>query len=488
MARRSLKDQLAHVWDGLVAPLRGPLRSRSKGEEPGGPLAPVPPRPPLDPKAPQDPQALKELRGGDPLASQEWQFRETVLLRKSGLGSSLIIWSALGFTGLGLVWAIVAPLDETVAVQGKLEPSSSVKRIDAPTPGVVQAVLVKEGQAVRLGQPLVRFDLREPRSSLAASLAIRSRLVNENQVLRASLGEIDARGLTSNQQRQLGSQQSELSSKDRAAEEDLNKSQERLRGLRDSLVTAKDVARRYRQLASTGAVSEVQALDYENKVQELESQIRAEDREIARLRAVVVSTSSTPGVDLRSRIEANLRQISELDRDISKARQQIQYGLLTSPANGEVFDITVTPGSVVQQVQVETSKPIMKIVPNDNLQAKVYLPNNAIGFVRVGQKADISLDTFQSSDYGRIPASVKRIGSDALTQSELIQALGSEAKGLYFPAVLTLKRQGLMLRSRTAPLQAGMSLTADIKLRDRRFISLITSFFNDKRRDLERLR
>jgi HlyD family secretion protein len=130
----------------------------------------------------------------------------------------------------------------------------------------------------------------------------------------------------------------------------------------------------------------------------------------------------------------------------------------------------------------------MKIVPNDNLQAKVYLPNNAIGFVRVGQKADISLDTFLSSDYGRIPASVKRIGSDALTQSELIQALGSEAKGLYFPAVLTLKRQGLMLRSRTAPLQAGMSLTADIKLRDRRFISLITSFFNDKRRDLERLR
>lgn len=476
MASRSPLDALAHTWDGLLAPLRGVLRAHRRAEEPAGALVP------LDPAAPAD------SAQSQPSQPQEWQFRETVLLRKSGLGSSLLIWSAVGFTGLAIVWAVVAPLEETVAVQGKLEPSSTVKRVDAPTPGVVQAVLVREGQPVRLGQPLLRFDLREPRSSLAAALAIRNRLVNENQVLRASLGELDPRGLTSNQKLQLDSQQSELSSKNRAAQEDLNKSLERVKGLAMSLATAQDVARRYRQLATSGAVSEVQVLDYENRAQELSSQIRAEEREIARLRAVVVSTSSTPGVDLRSRIEANLRQISELDRDISKARQQIQYGLLTSPANGTVFDITVAPGSVVQQVQAETSKPILKIVPNDHLQAKVYLPNTAIGFVHVGQKADISLDTFQASEYGRIPASVKRIGSDALTPSELIQALGSDAKGLYFPAVLALKSQGLMLRSRTAPLQAGMSLTADIKLRDRRFINLITSFFGDKRRDLERLR
>lgn len=478
MPRRSPLTGLVQGWQELLAPWRSLMGSRSRAPDPDQSTALVP----LDHHSSLDPAA------GGPPPPQEWQFRETVLLRKSGLGSSLIIWSAVGFTGLVLVWAVVAPLDETVAVLGKLEPTSAVKRVDAPTPGVVQAVLVKEGQSVRFGQPLLRFDLREPRSVLAAALAIRSRLINENQVLRASLGEIDPSGLTSNQQLQLGSQQSELSSRNRAAQEDLNKSMERLKGLNLSLATAEDVARRYRQLATTGAVSEVQALDYENRAQELASQIRAEQREIARLRAVVESTSSTPAVDLRSKIEANLRQISELDRDISRARQQIQYGRLTSPANGKVFDITVAPGSVVQQVQAETSKPIMKIVPNDHLQAKVYLPNTSIGFVRIGQKAELSLDTFQASDYGRIPAVVTRIGSDALTPSELVQALGSDAKGLYFPAVLALKRQGLALRNGTAPLQAGMSLTADIKLRDRRFISLITSFFSDKRRDLERLR
>ncbi len=420
--------------------------------------------------------------------AQEWSFNQPVLLRKTGLTSSLIIWTAVVFTGAGVVWAMVAPLSETVAVQGKLEPGSSVKRIDAPVPGVVEAVLVKEGVVVRFGQPLLRFDLREARSTLSAAEAVRSRLLNEIQVYRASLGEGNAAGLSANQRLQLDSQQTEISSKRRAAEEDLAKSRERLRGIQDTLATAENVASRYRDLSSSGAVSEIQVLESLNKVQQLRAERNSEQREIARLQAVLVNTRSTPGVDLRGRIEVNLRQISELDRDIAKARLQIQYGVLTAPAAGEVFDITVGPGSVVQQVQPDSSKPVMKIVPNDRLQAKVYLPNTAIGFVRVGQRADLSIDTYNSSDYGRIPATVMRIGSDALTPQELAQALGSNANGLYFPAVLKLQRQSLQLRDRSAPLQAGMSLTADILLRERRFINILTSFFEDKRRNLERLR
>lgn len=436
--------------------------------------------PPVEPGGAITPQPLPP--------AQEWTFNQPVLLRKTGLSSSLIIWTAVVFTGAGIAWAMVAPLSETVAVQGKLEPGSSVKRIDAPVPGVVEAVLVKEGAVVRFGQPLVRFDLREARSILAAAEQVRSRLQNEIQVYRASLGEVNGAGLSVNQRLQLDSQQTEISSKRRAAEEDLAKSRERLRGIEDTLATAENVAARFRDLSSSGAVSEIQVLESLNKVQQLRAERNSEMREIARLQAVLINTRSTPGVDLRGRIEVNLRQISELDRDIAKARLQIQYGLLTAPAAGEVFDITVGPGSVVQQVQPDSSKPMMKIVPNDRLQAKVYLPNTAIGFVRVGQRADLSIDTFNSSDYGRIPATVQRIGSDALTPQELAQALGSDANGLYFPAVLKLQRQSLKLHDRSAPLQAGMSLTADILLRERRFINILTSFFEDKRRNLERLR
>lgn len=433
----------------------------------------------MAPSTPPDPAR-------EPLA--DWEFRETVLLRKSTLSSSLLIWTAVASTALVAVWAVTAPLTQSIAVQGKLEPGGRVRQVDAPLGGLVDAVLVREGQRVRQGQPLVRFDLRAPRNALASAESVRQRLSNENQVLRASLGEISAAGLSLNQQRQLGSQQLDLSSKRRAAQEERNKSTERLRGLEASLAIARDIAGRYRELVRSGAVSEVQLLDALNKQQQLESDLNAERREAARLEAVVRSTSTTPDVELRTRIEANLRQISELDRDIAQARLQIQYGLLTAPADGEVFDISVSAGSVVPPTRQGDQKPVLRLVPTDSLQAKVYLPNNIIGFVRVGQQADISLDTFDASDYGRLRANVKRIGSDALNPEELVRALGADAKGLYFPATLRLQRQTLPAGRKAIPLQPGMTLTADIKLRERRYINILTSFFEDKVRNLERLR
>ena len=176
-------------------------------------------------------------------------------LRKSSLSSSLLIWTAVASTAMVGLWAVTAPLTQSVAVPGKLEPGGRVRQIDAPLGGLVDAVLVREGQRVRKGQPLIRFDLRAPRTALAAAESVLQRLRNENQVLRASLGEVSAAGLSLNQQRQLGSQQLDLSSKRQAAEEDLNKTNERARGLEASLGIARNIASRYRELASTASRS-----------------------------------------------------------------------------------------------------------------------------------------------------------------------------------------------------------------------------------------
>ena len=488
MVRRpSLRHRCRLAIDFLVAPLRG---RPSTPPRPGASMVPVKVELLQDGDAPPSAGSLLRQRQSAPseLNAQEWQFSQTVLLRKSHLSSSTLVWSAAVITGGVVLWAFFAPLNETVAVQGKLQPISSVKRIDASVPGQVESVLVKEGEQVRKGQPLLRFDLQEARSSLKASLSVRAQLLNEIQIDRASLGEETNRGLSANQRRQLSSQQSDLASHRQAAQQDLLKSQARLRGLLATLATAENVANRYRELRDTGAVSEVQVLEATTKVQELQSERSVEEREISRLQAVLTGIQATPGVDLRKRIEDNLSRIAELDRDISQARQRIRYGVLTAPANGQVFDITVGPGSVVQLVQQDASKPVMKIVPDDALQAKVFLPNTAIGFVRVGQRADISLDTFPANDYGRIPATVASIGSDALSPSEMGQTLGSNAQGLFFPAVLKLKRQSLQLEHKSIPLQAGMSLTADITLRQRRYINIISGYLENQRINLERLR
>nr|MCU0530355.1 HlyD family secretion protein [Cyanobium sp. Prado107] len=359
-----------------------------------------------------------------------WQFRETVLLRKTRRTSALLLWTAIGATGAVTAWAFIAPLSETIAVQGKLEPGSSVQRVDAPVPGVVEAVLVEEGDTVRKGAPLVRFDLRDARSRLAAAEAVRDRLLNENRIFAATLGEPVALGsLTPNQRQQLESQAVQKQSERQAALEDLRKAETRLEGLSASLENARNIESRYAALATTGAVSEVQLLEIRNRTQDFATQVGETRRDIDRLRSVLENTESSSSVDLRSRIEINLKEISRLDGEIRQARLEIQYGLLTAPSDGVVFDIEVGPGSVVQ-AQQQGGKPVLKVVPQDALQARVFLPNTAIGFVHVDQQADLSIDAFDPSDFGRIPARVERIGSDALTSEEQAKELGSDATGL----------------------------------------------------------
>jgi HlyD family secretion protein len=339
----------------------------------------------------------------------------------------------------------------------------------------------------------VRFDLREPRSRLEAAESIRQRLLNENQIAAATLGDGSATSaLSANQRLQLASQAEEFTSRREAARQELRKAQERLAGERASLATYQNIATRIAGLVSQGAASEVQFLEARQNVQKSQSSIAQEQREIARLESSLVNTSATTNVELRRKVEENLRQIAQLDSDIRQARQQIQFGLLTAPANGTVFDVEVSPGSVVAQGTGTSAnasgKSLMKVVPNDALRARVYLPNEAIGFVRPGLRADLQIQAFDASDFGTVPAVVERIGSDALPADEQKQVLGTDSSGLFYPAVMRLERQTIPLGQSEAPLQAGMKLTANITLRERRFINIFTGFFEDQRRNLERIR
>ena len=428
-----------------------------------------------------------------PAAAKPWSFNQTILLNRSQRSSTILVWTAVGSVACVAIWAFTAPLTETIAVRGKLEPGTNTQRIDTPAPGVVEAVLVKEGQQVRKGEPLVSFDLREPRSKLSASTGIRQRLVNENQIAQATLGDaIASSRLSANQRRQLESQSEELASRIETARQELLKAQVRLAGNQRDLETYSNIAERYASLVAQGAASEVQLIQARQQQDQARNNMAQDQREIARLQAVLSNASAVTSVELRRKIEVNLNQIEQSDSDIRLAKQQIQYGLLTSPVDGVVFDIEVRPGSVVAQgtgVSADTgSKPLLKVVPLDALQAKVYLPNTAVGYVRPGLKADLSIDTYQASDFGYIPAKVISVGSDALNADEQKRVLGTDASGLYYPAVLRLERQTIKLISKQVPLQAGMSLTADIKLSERKFINILLKFMENQRRNLERLR
>ncbi len=171
-----------------------------------------------------------------------------------------------------------------------------------------------------------------------------------------------------------------------------------------------------------------------------------------------------------------IEKIEEIKSNIKLNNVQLKYQAIVSPLDGKVFDLQPKgPGFVAK-----TSQPVMQIVPNDNLIAKIEIDSRSIGFVKKGKKAEISIDSFPASDFGVIDGEVSSIGSDALEPSP------SQGKGYRFPAKVTLDTQFLKLKSgQKLPLKSGMSLNANIKLRKVTYLQLLLNNFIDKAESLK---
>jgi HlyD family secretion protein len=175
----------------------------------------------------------------------------------------------------------------------------------------------------------------------------------------------------------------------------------------------------------------------------------------------------------------NEKKLNELNSQISRAQVTLKYQEIKSPVNGTVFDLKATPGYVTPPNQ---TVPLLKIIPNDNLIAQVDITNKDIGFVRKGMRADVRIDSFPYSEFGDIKGTILLVGSDALPPDEA-------HKYYRFPTRIQLDHQFLKTEDRKIALQSGMSVTANIKIREKRTVmSLFTDLFTKKIESLETVR
>ena len=120
-----------------------------------------------------------------------------------------------------------------------------------------------------------------------------------------------------------------------------------------------------------------------------------------------------------------------------------------------------------------TSEPVLKIVPNDTLIAKVYITNKDIGFVNEEMPVDVRVDSFPYSEFGDVKGELVRIGSDALPPDEVYPFYR-------FPAEIRMDKQTILVNGKEVPLQSGMSVSANIKVRKRPVISIFSDLFMRK--------
>ena len=221
------------------------------------------------------------------MESQPWSFNQPVLLKKTHRNSSVLVWTMVGATLFATGWAFLAPLPETIAVKGKLQPTTPVLDIEAPIPGVVSSVEVHEGQFVQQGDVLLRFDQKEIKARLDAAIANRNSLIQKVAINKVLLGELAPDTLTRNQQKLLQNrqrQENQTLSADASAKE---RNRLKIEGLRKTVLQTELIADRYSKLLKNGAASELQVLEMQARVDRARTDLSTELREQERLKASI---------------------------------------------------------------------------------------------------------------------------------------------------------------------------------------------------------
>ena len=395
------------------------------------------------------------------------RFDESVL-QQGRFWMRTVTWTLIGTTVFGVAWLALARTEEIVVATGKLEPIGSVKDIQMPVGGVADEILVKEGEQVKAGQVLMKLDTE-------ASEEQQKSLQTQMQALQNNLQLKD----------------DELSLKRKELRDYLAMNREEVAMLEKNLVLALDILGRLEELARQGATPELQLLQQRNTVEETRGRLMQARVDRDRQSAILNQNIT----QLQQAIQQTRSQEADLKAKLAETRVTLRYQQLKSPVDGVVFDLKPTSTGFTAQ----STQTVMKVVPYGSLEAKVEVPSNKIGFVKLPQgvegqpgcpqdlsicmDADISIDSYPSTDFGVLNGKVTRIGSDALPPDPQEQR-----EQLSFPVTVELQQQKLKLKSGTThPLQVGMSLTANIKLRKVSYLQLLLGEFQDKAESLQRL-
>ena len=381
------------------------------------------------PKAPSPPEdenlSLKQKLGD---ASNRWMDRNrSLVLRQTPVWAQSMAALMIGLGGIAVIGGIFFRIDEVISVQGQLKSIGGTVEVETPAGGRVAEVLFKDGDVVKLGQLLVRFDTRQAKEqSLTLKRLIKleqDKLVNQIQSLKSQLNTLTSRRQVMNRR----------------------------------LATKQTVVNEMEKLVAEGGFQRLQYLEQLDQLFELQKQItdieEQEDRVNLQKEQIIIDSQ---------------KSIDQMQNSLKSAELQLQYQNVKAPVAGVVFDPKVRPEAVLQP-----GERILSIVPQKGLYAEVFVSNKDIGFVKAGQKAKVRVDAFPFTRYGEIDGAVEKIAADALPPDNSNQFYR-------FPINLGLEKSYLESRGVQIPLKSGMSITTNLKLRDKLVISLISDLLVDQ--------
>ena len=390
------------------------------------------------------------------LAEQKVSWLGTVLLEprvSHKLFARFAIAAAAAFVAL----LIFGSYTRVERISGWLVPEKGIVRVNVPQAGIVQDMLVKEGQKVAKGEQLavVSTDVQSEAVGATGAEVVRQLSSRRDNLL----------SQRTSQQRLADQQADELDSRSKAlaGEAELLASEIKLQRRRIQL-TEGSLSRaqllRNRGIITKASLGTVEGehLDQSAKLQALERSLSQLSREI-----------STVDLALKDFPYQTKIKLGEIDREIATLEQAIAEAethrqiIVSAPQDGVVTAIQIEAGG-----NVVPNVPLLSIVPGGSMmQAQLFAPSRAVGFIKEGNEVLLRYQPFPYQNFGFYQGKVANVSRTALNPAELPQQLSglSSFYGTNAPVYrinVNLSRQDVTAYGGKVPLQAGMQVDADV--------------------------
>ncbi|TPG10856.1 HlyD family type I secretion periplasmic adaptor subunit [Sphingomonas oligophenolica] len=390
--------------------------------------------------------------------------------------SNILLWSILGFLVLLLVWASFTKLDRTVHTQGRVVPTAQLQLVSNLEGGVISQILVKPGDMVKEGQPLIKLDntlsssdFSSSNSTLASLNAKIARLEAEVQGREPRFPQSSDAAVQEqvNIERSLYlSRQADLASLSSAARARLTQAQRSVtetKANRDAAAAARDGAQQQVSilgpLVASGVEPRLSLIQAQRQASIAEAQVAASQATIARAQSGVAEA-------MAAMTQARQDWRSQAATELAAAQAEAAGRRQAMPALENRLDRTVVRAPLtgrVNRVLVNTvggtarpAEPLVEIVPSDSgLTIEAAVRPRDIAFVRIGQRSLVKITAYDYSIYGGIEGRVVGISPDAIVEERT-------GDTHYMVRIRTHSDQLTSLTGKRYAIGAGM--TADVNL------------------------
>ncbi|MDC5852451.1 HlyD family type I secretion periplasmic adaptor subunit [Vibrio europaeus] len=365
------------------------------------------------------------------------RYGELVESQNTARTLTLATWSVALCVIAFVTWSVVTQVDEIAKAKGAVIPEGEKQVLQSAIGGKLKQILVKEGQLVEKGQPLVEFDATFQRTALEELKSQQVTLLASIERMNALLDsrepnfgefEIDFPEIVSQQKEQLNAQKGLYYQKRIVLEKDSEQIAEQLRSVDKSLPSyEKELNATKQELTilekgyKAGNISRLRVLEMRQKLASIEQKIEeargkksvlikqadSNEQKIEQLLAEAKATVS----DDRSKAVSDL---SALNARVRSSQAKLTNTTLVSPLQGLVQSLPSTQNGGV----IQPGGTVVEIVPVGGQAAfKARLSPRDVGFVNVGQPTRIKIDAFDYSRFGALKGEVESI-SPTTSQSE----------------------------------------------------------------------